>query len=162
MFIFFKRNDNCIFLGIIPSFKLMVFSVGWDTTLYGLKICNANCIGEFICIGLYFDQISEALCFICSSMTSLPMANQLFSALFAKDSAFENVRIVLSALSAPLFPFLPDCLLGFPQCRNFIKQFPTDDCRMAVRHHPPAFPYSITSLITDSTADVSKCCVLLS
>ena len=26
MFIFFKRNDNCIFLGIIPSFKLMVFS----------------------------------------------------------------------------------------------------------------------------------------
>ena len=26
LFIFFKRNDNCIFLGIIPSFKLMVFS----------------------------------------------------------------------------------------------------------------------------------------
>ena len=26
MFICFKRNDNCIFLGIIPSFKLMVFS----------------------------------------------------------------------------------------------------------------------------------------
>ena len=25
LFIFFKRNDNCIFLGIIPSFKLMVF-----------------------------------------------------------------------------------------------------------------------------------------
>ena len=34
---------------------------------------------------------------------TLPMTNQFFSALFAKDSAFEDVRIVLSALSAPLF-----------------------------------------------------------
>jgi len=39
----------------------------------------------------------------------LPMTNHFFSALFAKDSAFENVRIVLSALSAPLFSLFLDC-----------------------------------------------------
>ena len=69
------------------------------------------------------------------------MANQLFSALFAKYPAFEDVRIVLSALFAPCFPFLPDRLLSFPQHGNFIKQFPADNRRMAVRHHPPAFPW---------------------
>ena len=71
----------------------------------------------------------------------LPMANQLFSALFAKYPAFEDVRIVLSALFAPCFPFLPDRLLSFPQRGNFIKQFPADNRRMVVRHHPPAFPW---------------------
>ena len=93
---------------------------------------------------------------------TLPTTNQFFSTLFAKDSAFENVRIVLSALSAPLFPFLPDCLLGFPQCRNLIKQLPADDCRMAVRHHPPAFPwilpdFPICFIVGNTVVDHGSC-----
>ena len=45
------------------------------------------------------------------------MTNQFFSTLFAKDSAFEDVRIVLSALFAPCFPFLPDPPFGY---KNFL------------------------------------------
>ena len=72
---------------------------------------------------------------------TLPMTNQFFAALFAKYPAFENIRIIFSALSAPLFPLIPDRLPSFPQCRNFIKQFPADNRRMIVRHHAPAFPW---------------------
>ena len=89
----------------------------------------------------------------------LPMANQLFSALFAKYPAFEDVRIVLSALFAPCFPFLPDRLLSFPQRGNFIKQFPADNRRMVVRHHPPAFPwifsdFSIRFIVGDAVIPI--------
>ena len=42
----------------------------------------------------------------------MPMTNQFFAALFAKYPAFENIRIIFSALSAPLFSFLPDRVLG--------------------------------------------------
>ena len=93
---------------------------------------------------------------------TLPMTNQFFSALFAKDSAFEDVRIVLSALSAPLFSLFLDRLLGFPQCGNFIKQFPADNRRMAVRHHPPAFPwilpdFPIRFIVGDAVIDHCSC-----
>ena len=92
----------------------------------------------------------------------LPMANQLFSALFAKYPAFEDVRIVLSALFAPCFPFLPDRLLSFPQRGNFIKQFPADNRRMVVRHYPPAFPwilpdFPIRFIVGDAVIDHCSC-----
>ena len=92
----------------------------------------------------------------------MPMANQLFSALFAKYPAFEDVRIVLSALFAPCFPFLPDRLLSFPQRGNFIKQFPADNRRVAVRHHAPAFPwilpdFPIRFIVGDAVIDHCSC-----
>ena len=90
------------------------------------------------------------------------MANQLFSALFAKYPAFEDVRIVLSALFAPCFPFLPDRLLSFPQRGNFIKQFPADNRRVAVRHHPPVFPwilpdFPIRFIVGNTVVDHCSC-----
>ena len=70
MFIFFKRNDNCIFLGIIPSFKLIgIQFLGMLCTKFFLENCFRKLLLNLFCrkvlpriMDLFIDFVQFIFC----------------------------------------------------------------------------------------------------
>ena len=104
MFIFFKRNDNCIFLGIIPSFKLMVFScrqtICFQQHLNELYIKFHNTIFYAYCWLIQHGKLGARRKFIAIELFVLQFSFMFFPYLckFTNQGDFPNAQFLRPAL----------------------------------------------------------------